>query len=243
MEFVNGVKLDYRKKMAKRLSDTDKFKKPFFRSLPGPYKLLWDYLYHNCDNAGVWIKDFDIAQIYIGSDMKITEAQALKLFEGRIQIFDNGAKWFIPSFIEFQYDCTIENLNPKNNAHLSVIKKLTKEGLIRASRAPLDKDIDKDKDKDKDMDMDKYITVENKKVYDVIPILEYYEAPLNGRQKEHGLRNWRDVASEWFDQNVKLDFNSSKHVFNTFSKYLIYQGKPPNGNLKSKNEFTINDLK
>lgn len=211
--------------MAKRLSDTDKFKKPFFRGLPGPYKLLWDYLYHNCDNAGIWIKDFDIAQIYIGYDMKIDESRALKLFEGRIQIFDNGTKWFIPSFIEFQYDCTIEDLNPKNNAHLSVIKKLTKEGLIRGSRAPLDKE--KDKDKDMDMDKDKYITVENKKIFDVMPILEFHEAALNGRQREHSLRNWRDMVPEWFTQNIKIDFKDGRHLMNTFSKYIMQYGKPP----------------
>lgn len=239
---MDGVKQDYPKKMAKRLSDTDKFKKPFFRSLPGPYKLLWDYLYHNCDNAGVWIKDFDIAQIYIGSDMQITEERALKLFEGRIQILDNGSKWFIPSFIEFQYDCTIENLNPKNNAHLSVIKKLTKEGLIRASRAPLD--IDKDKDKDKDMDKDKYIIVENKKIFDVVPLLEFYEAPLNGRQQEQGFRSWRSVVSEWFGQSIQLDFSDQKHVFNAFSKYYMKHGRAPNGTPKPHiPKLTLDDLK
>ena len=47
----------------KRFTDTDKYKKPFIRGLKGAYKLLWDYLYHECDNAGVWIDDFDVAQI------------------------------------------------------------------------------------------------------------------------------------------------------------------------------------
>lgn len=226
--------------MAKRLSDTDKYKKEFFRSLPGPYKLLWDYLYHDCDNAGIWIKDFEIAQIRIGRDMPINERAALELFKGRIVIFDGGKKWFIPSFIEFQYDCKSGNLNPKNNAHLSVIKKLKKEGLNEGLLGgALDKD--KDKDKDIDKDMDKYITVENEKIYDPIPILEYYQAPLNGRQKEHGLRNWRDVVPEWFEQSLQLDFNNQKHVFNTFSKYFINSGRPPNGKANVK-KFTVEDL-
>lgn len=132
--------------MPKRFTDTDKYRKPFFRGLRGAYKLLWDYLYHNCDNAGIWIKDFEIAQTYIGSDMVISEEEALKFFGDRVTVFDDGAKWFLPSFIEFQYDCTVEQLNPKNNAHLSVIKKLKKEGLISPSPGAQDKDKDKDKD-------------------------------------------------------------------------------------------------
>src|SRR5687768_5350570 len=130
--------------MAKRFTDTDKYRKPFFRGLRGAYKLLWDYLYHNCDNAGIWIKDFEIAQTYIGSDMIITEEEALNFFGDRVTVFDNGAKWFLPSFIEFQYDCTVEQLNPKNNAHLSVIKKLKREGLISPSGGAQDKYKDKD---------------------------------------------------------------------------------------------------
>lgn len=135
--------------MAKRFTDTEKYKKPFFKSLKGPYKLLWDFLYHNCDNAGIWIKDFDVVQIYLGPDMKVTEQEAIKIFGDKIVIFDKGNKWWIPGFIEFQYDCKVEELNPKNNAHLSVIKNLKREGLLGgAHRATQDKDKDKDKDKD-----------------------------------------------------------------------------------------------
>ena len=60
-------------KMAKRFTDTEKYRKPFLRGLQGAYKLLWDFLYHDCNHAGIWIKDFEIAQIYIGNDMPINE--------------------------------------------------------------------------------------------------------------------------------------------------------------------------
>jgi hypothetical protein len=58
-------------------------------------------------------------------------------------------------------------------------------------------------------------------------MLEYYAASLNGRQKEHNLRNWRDVVPEWFEQNIQMDFNDRKHLLNAFSKYLVNYGKPP----------------
>lgn len=144
--------------MAKRFTDTDKYKKPFIRGLKGPYKLLWDYLYHDCNHAGIWIVDFDIAQIYIGSDMEINISEALIFFndgEKRIIQIDNNSKWFIPSFIDFQYG----ELNENNRAHNSVITILKKyklynsKGLIRSLQGRKDKD--KDKDMDKDMDKDK----------------------------------------------------------------------------------------
>jgi len=209
--------------MAKRFSDTDKFKKPFFRGLSGAYKLLWDYLYHNCDNAGIWIKDFEIAQIYVGSDMPISEDEALKFFAGRITVFDSGAKWFVPSFIEFQYDCTIQGLNPNNNAHLSVIKKLKKEGLI--SPSPEAQDKYKEEDKDLDKDVSKYIMVDSKKIFDPLPIIEHYEAAMNGTMREFGGIAWKPLVPSWFEQNLQQDFSDDLHVKNSFKKFYINQPK------------------
>jgi len=142
--------------MAKRFTDTDKYKKPFLRGLQGAYKVLWDYLYHDCNHAGIWIKDFEIAQIYIGNDLPVNEVDALKFFnKGKKRIFeiDNKSKWFIPSFIEFQYG----KLNPGNRAHYSVIiilekYKLYNKGLSTTLQGRKDKDMVKDKVKDKEKD-------------------------------------------------------------------------------------------
>ena len=143
--------------MSKRFTDTDKYKKPFIRGLQGAYKVLWDYLYHECNHAGIWIVDFQIAQIYIGKDLPINKQAALKYFnDGEIRIveFDGGKKWFIPSFIEFQYGV----LNPDNRVHNSIILVLNKHNLIKNNKVlliPLQgvKDMDKDKDKDKEKEV------------------------------------------------------------------------------------------
>lgn len=144
--------------MAKRFTDTNKYKKKFMRGLQGPYKLLWDYLYHDCDHAGIWIADFEIAQIYLGKDMPVSKNDALTYFnknEPKVIEISSGEKWFIPSFVEFQYGV----LNPKNKAHNSVINILEKYDLINNSLIKIkglkrgiegDKDKEKDKDKDKD---------------------------------------------------------------------------------------------
>ena len=68
--------------MAKRFTDTDKWKKPFIRGLQGAYKLLWDYINHDCDHAGIWIVDIEIAQTYIGKELKIDHKKALEIFKG-----------------------------------------------------------------------------------------------------------------------------------------------------------------
>lgn len=115
--------------MGKRFTDTNKYKKPFYRQLPGAYKLLWDFLYHDCDHAGIWIVDFTIAQIYVGEDMPVEKQKALELFnkgEQRIVELEDSGKWFIPSFIEFQY----VKLSPTNRAHQSVIDLLARYNLI-----------------------------------------------------------------------------------------------------------------
>lgn len=154
--------------MAKRFTDTNKYRKRFFRSLPGAYKLLWDFLYHDCDHAGIWIVDFEIAQQFVGKDMPITYEQAEELFnndEIRVIPFDNDKKWFIPSFITFQYG----KLSEKNRAHASVIQMLKKFNLLNEDLSPISEKLKPlwelpkgDKDMVKEMDMDKELEKEEK---------------------------------------------------------------------------------
>ena len=139
--------------MAKRFEDTNKYKKPFIRGLKGAYKVLWDYICLDCDHAGIWQADFEIAQIYIGKDMPVNSEDAIKFFnedEERIVLLDGGNKWFIKPFVDFQYGV----LNPENRAHNSVIQSLNKHNLTIQPKGlitPLEgcKDMDMDKDKDK----------------------------------------------------------------------------------------------
>lgn len=146
--------------MAKRFADTNKYKKPFIRSLPGAYKILWDFLYLDCDHAGIWIVDFEIAQTYVGSDMPVNMAKAIELFnkdEIRIVQIDGGKKWFIVPFIGFQYG----KLSEKNRAHAAVISALKKFDLLEETlilkdfSKPLTSPLQGAKDKDMDMDKEK----------------------------------------------------------------------------------------
>jgi hypothetical protein len=137
--------------MAKRFTDTEKWKKPFIRGLQGAYKLLWLYICDDCDHAGIWQVDMEVAAIRIGEKIDIKEA--IKSFDEKIIIIDKGNKWFIPSFLEFQYP---SGLNSDNRAHNSVIILLEKynlriskdKPLISPSEGSMDMDMVKDMDKD-----------------------------------------------------------------------------------------------
>jgi hypothetical protein len=140
--------------MAKRLADTDKYKKKFIRSLPAAYKLLWDYICLDCNHAGIWEVDFEVAQLRLGKDITINEQEALKVFntdELKIKVLNGGSKWLVLPFIDFQYG----ELNPNNRVHLSVLELLKKEGIKGLVR-PLQGAKSKSKDKAKDSIKDKY---------------------------------------------------------------------------------------
>lgn len=126
------------------MTDTDKWKKRFIKNLDYGNKLLWLYMLDDCNHAGIWDIDLEVASIRIGLDVDISD---LKKFDDKIVIFDNGEKVFIPDFIDFQYG----ELNPNSNVHKSVIALLDKynlQGYLRGSQGVENTLQDKDKDKD-----------------------------------------------------------------------------------------------
>jgi len=135
--------------MAKRFVDTDMFRKPMVRTLQPRFKLLWLYLLCECDHAGVWDVELDVAGMRLGFDME--EQKCLDAFGSAIVPFDGGKKWWLPDFVRFQYG----ELNPLNRVHASVInvlsryeKELQKEGAYKPLISPLQGAKDKDKDKE-----------------------------------------------------------------------------------------------
>lgn len=74
----------------KRLFETDIWS-GWLRNLPPEIKCLWVYLLH-CDNSGVWIVDYGLAEFLIGA--KIEWERAKVLLGERIFEFDNGNKWY-----------------------------------------------------------------------------------------------------------------------------------------------------
>lgn len=101
--------------MAKRFTDSEKWKKQWFRCLPPVWKCFWIYVCDNCDHAGIWDVDLDLASFQIGA--KLEAEKVSQILGKQILEISNGKKWFIVDFIDFQYG----ELKSNNNAHSSVI--------------------------------------------------------------------------------------------------------------------------
>lgn len=175
--------------MAKRFIDTDLFRKPFMRGLEAPYKALWIYLLCECDHAGIWVVELDVAQIRMG--MKLDPAKAIEKMQGSVVEIHGGAKWYLPDFVEFQYGA----LNAANRVHFSVLEKLKAEGIDPENKpltSPLQGDKDKDKEKEKDKAKDKE---QVKEKYTREPEVEIIPAGVSVELHE-AIKRWEQYRKE-----------------------------------------------
>lgn len=147
--------------MAKRFTDSEKWKKPFIRNLPLKYKVLWFYILDDCNHAGIWQIDLDVASIRVGESFNVKDC--IDVFGDKIKVFDNGEKWFIKDFIDFQYG----ELKDNNRAHKSVRDLLIKYDLLNLNKpliSPLQGGKDKDKEQYKDKDKEEPLKINSDKV-------------------------------------------------------------------------------
>lgn len=141
--------------MAKRFTDTDKYKKAWFRKLSPKLKCFWDYITSSCDNAGVWEQDWDAAGFHIGDDISIDEVT--QAFGDRIMVL-NDNKILVVDFIEFQYGELSEKSAPHRKV-LSLVKKHKIESRVLdrvASGLPgSSKEEEKEKEEEEDKEEEK----------------------------------------------------------------------------------------
>ena len=109
--------------MAKRLTDTEKWKKCWFRQLKPVYKCFWQYICDNCNHAGIWDVDFDLAEVFIGE--KLDQKEIKQIFKKQYWELHKGFKWLIIDFIRFQYG----ELNTSNTMYVAVRNALRQEGV------------------------------------------------------------------------------------------------------------------
>ena len=233
--------------MAKRFTDNEKWKKTFFKSLSTVNKLFFLYILDDCDHAGIWHVEPEIASLRIGEKIDIQLAK--EELGKHIYEFDNGEKWFIPFFIEFQYG----SLNPSVNAHKSVIDRLKKRNLseiyqqfINCSSRVMDKDMDKDKDKDKvkDKEEDKekdteepkklteikaYFTAKDYPLEEAISFFNHYEAQGWVTGSGVPIFNWKMKAENWHKEQRSRNLNKKTEQKSeiTYSEILDIVDKTP----------------
>lgn len=107
--------------MAKRFTDSEKFKDTWYRKLSPKHKCFWEFLLAECNHAGIIEIDLEFASFVIGETI---EEEDLKPFQNKIQRLEKEL-YFIPNFIEFQYG----KLSRGSKPHIPVIKLLEKYNI------------------------------------------------------------------------------------------------------------------
>lgn len=137
--------------MAKRFTDTEKWKDDWYLSLSNDYRIIWQWLLDNCNHAGICKPSINLLNMMCNT--KISEDELIEKMNGRILKINNI--WFVPKFLKFQYG----SLNSKKPAVLSVINELKINNLLdyvselfnncyETIAEPLDNDSETIKDKD-----------------------------------------------------------------------------------------------
>lgn len=154
--------------MAKRFTDSDKWKDSWFADLSNDNKLIWIYLLDNCDHAGLWKINMKHLNFFCSTNINVEDL--FFIFKGRITRIKNDSA-FINKFCVFQYKKNF--LQKKSPAVISVIEKLldaeileiTKDGIrvTKGFEYSLDTLKDKDKNKEKYIEEDKMKYIEQEK--------------------------------------------------------------------------------
>ena len=128
----------------KRFTETEKWRDPWFRKLSAGAKLAFLYIIDNCDNAGVWTADKELADFSIG--MEIPWVKVLEAFGERVSVLPSG-DWLIVRFVEFQFGKLSKDCKP----HLQVMRLIEKhrvsKGYPKGFGTLEDKEEYKEKDK------------------------------------------------------------------------------------------------
>ena len=207
----------------KRFTETLKWQDPWYRKLPVEIKGLWQWLCDHCDAAGVIDPDIELASFQVGYQYPM---DTLSKFDGRIIKLKNG-KYFIPSFIDFQYG----KLSEECKAHNPVFASLEKHGLKgypKGIHTLQDKEKEKDKVQDSSSSKKTRGTIEELKAYAVkigLPesdgesMFDHWEANgwKNGanavKNYEAGMRKWKSQG--WMPSQKRQGSTKGKHAGTT----------------------------
>lgn len=114
--------------MAKRFTDTDKWKDEWYTELNNDYKVIWQYLLDTCDNAGIYKRNIKLLNYYCNTN--VSDEDILNTFKARVTPISDE-KWIINKFCVFQYGADF--LESKNKAVISVVNKLIENNLYESS--------------------------------------------------------------------------------------------------------------
>lgn len=217
--------------MAKRFTDTEKWKDEWWGSLSNDYRMIWLYLVDSCSIAGIWKKDF--RGLNFNCNTQVMEAEFIKVFSSRL--IDRGNFFFIPKFLLFQYP---KGLNSDKPAIVSVRKEIESNNLslIITQSLPNGFLTVKDKDKDKDTGQEKgqgqsgiKIIGANSDVFLIVPskyvgessvringaggLTEFYSLNMSIIQQP-------EYAGKFMAEKSGAHFKDFNHLHNSYLKFI-----------------------
>jgi len=113
--------------MAKRFSDSEKWKDVWFTELTNDQKIIWIYLLDNCDNAGIF--KLNMKLINFNCSTNISVENFIFIFKDRITQI-NKESWLINKFCIYQYGTDFLS-KTSNKAVQSAIKKLEEINILQ----------------------------------------------------------------------------------------------------------------
>tara|TARA_Y100001951_G_C11279539_1_gene264370 strand:+ start:199 stop:999 length:801 start_codon:yes stop_codon:yes gene_type:complete len=190
--------------MAKRYTESEKWKSRWFQELHPKMKLFWLYILDQCDHAGIWDVNVELASFQLGG--KVTEKELLEVFADKIEVIDDGSRWFIPKFIVYQYG----ELSESNRVHSSVRRKLEKYNCIKPLARPLLGSLAKENDvKEKDKDKDSLSIIKKR----LIKRLESFTDDVYTHSDKHSKNTLKAFVDYWTETNkskTKMRFEMEK---------------------------------
>lgn len=205
--------------MTKRFCDTEIWNKSWFQDLPIKQKLLTKFIFDNCDCAGILEISWRILKFYFDEEVTKDEFKKIK----QVKFLDENTI-FIEDFVLFQ--CSINSLNelnPNNNAHKGIIKRLEKYNLLPAPNQPLtspslgahigaqEKEKEKDKDKEKEKEKEKFDIYTSPEIEKVFLLYEQNCSNLCTLSMERRNSKTRQKVADFLFE-IKNDFDYIKKL-------------------------------
>jgi len=140
--------------MSKRLTDSEKWRDPWFSELSQEDKLLWLYLLDACDHAGVW--KVNVRFLNFSLESAYTIDTIMKALGSRVH-FISSEYLLIEKYLQFQYPKGLSDKNKPQKAAMDILLKHNVldrviKGYDKGYHTPQDKDTDKDTDKELGLD-------------------------------------------------------------------------------------------
>lgn len=214
--------------MVNRFCDTEIWKKDWFLELSDKQKLLTKFLFDNCDCAGFYKISWHLLKCFF------SEVPTKEDFEKIKQVkFISKDLIFIEDFALFQ--CKVKSftdLNPKNKAHLGVLRLLEKYNIYQGALKPLDSPLkgvqEKEQEKEKEKKQEKELELSfkedlffDKNIQKVISLYKEHCKSLIPIKFEHRTRE-RLIEIKEFLKVVGLDFNYVIDLMDRANKQKVF---------------------